>query len=425
MSVPAGRGAGDGRAADDGRGAVDVAVLGGGAAGLWCAAVAGRRGRRVLVLEHNERVGKKILISGGGRANFTNRRVEAAHFVSANPHFCRSALARCPPESVIALVEQHHIPYHERRHGQLFCDDSAKRITAMLLAECAAAGVTIRTGCRVDSVRALGGAGDGAGANPPRYAVDTVTGTLACRSLVVATGGLSYARLGASDLGYRLARQFGLTVVPPRPGLVPLHWSRAERPRWADLAGVAAPARVTCGGAAFEEAALFTHAGLSGPAVLQASNYWRLGEPLRIDWLPGRDLSAELRARRAAGGRASLAGALAEHLPRRLAERLLDGLPGARPLGPCALGRCTDADLDRAAAAVHGFTFRPVEDAGFDKAEVTLGGVDTAELSSRTMEARRAPGLHFIGEVVDVTGWLGGYNFQWAWASAQAAGEAV
>jgi predicted flavoprotein YhiN len=419
--------------------APDVIVLGGGAAGLWCAAGAGRRGRRVLVREHNERGGKKILISGGGRANFTNRRVGAEHFVSKNPHFARSALARCPPETVVAMVDAHRIPYHERRHGQLFCDDSAKRITAMLLAECEASGVTIRTGCRVDAVRAVhaaqseqsarpgrsarsavgvgatAGAGDGA-----RYVVECSGGDLRCRSLVVATGGLSYARLGASDLGYRIARQFGLAIVPPRPGLVPLQWSRAERPRWAELAGVAAPARVSCGDAAFEEATLFTHAGLSGPALLQVSNYWRLGQPVRIDWLPGRDLRAELRARKAAGERVNLGNALAERLPKRLAEQLVHAPAAARPLAQCA-----DADIEATAAAVHTFSFRPAEDAGWEKAEVTLGGVDTAELSSRTLEARRSPGLHFIGEVVDVTGWLGGYNFQWAWASAQAAGEAV
>jgi hypothetical protein len=407
----------------------DVVVLGGGAAGLWCAGVAGRRGRRVLVLEHNERVGKKILISGGGRANFTNRRVGAEQFVSASPHFARSALARCPPESVVALVEQHGIPYHERKHGQLFCDDSAKRITAMLLAECETARVAIRTGCRVDSVRALdaGDAGDAGGApggtpgaSVPRFAIDTAAGELRCRALVVATGGLSYARLGASDLGYRIARQFGLAIVPPRPGLVPLLWSRAERPRWAGLAGVAAPARVACGGATFEEATLFTHAGLSGPAILQISNYWRPGAAVRIDWLPGSDLRAGLRARKAAGERLSLGNALAERLPRRLAEQLVHAPAAARPLAQVA-----DADIDAMAVAVHEFSFRPVEDGGWDKAEVTLGGVDTSELSSRTLEARRAPGLHFIGEVVDVTGWLGGYNFQWAWASAQAAGEAV
>jgi hypothetical protein len=413
----------------------DVVVLGGGAAGLWCAGVAGRRGRRVLVLEHNERVGKKILISGGGRANFTNRRVGAEQFVSASPHFARSALARCPPESVVALVEQHGIPYHERRHGQLFCDDSAKRITAMLLAECETARVAIRTGCRVDSVRALGpldalgaagaaGASGASGGTPiasvPRFAIDTASGEVRCRALVVATGGLSYARLGASDLGYRIARQFGLAIVPPRPGLVPLLWSRAERPRWAGLAGVAAPTRVACGGATFEEATLFTHAGLSGPAILQISNYWRPGAAVRIDWLPGSDLRAGLRARKAAGERLSLGNALAERLPRRLAEQLVHAPAAARPLAQVA-----DADIDATAAAVHEFSFRPVEDGGWDKAEVTLGGVDTSELSSRTLEARRAPGLHFIGEVVDVTGWLGGYNFQWAWASAQAAGEAV
>jgi predicted Rossmann fold flavoprotein len=396
----------------------DVVVLGGGAAGLFCAAVAGARGRRVLVLERNERVGKKVLISGGGRANFTNRRVTADNFVSQNPDFARSALARYTPDDFLALVERHRIPWVERKHGQLFCRDSAKAITEMLLEECHRARVEIRTGCRVaDVTRLAAEAADAA----PRFGVRLEGGeALACRSLVVATGGLSYERLGASDLGYRIARQHGLAIVPPRPGLVPLLWTRAERPRWDELAGVATPARVECGGARFEEALLFTHGGLSGPAILQISNYWRLGESVRIDLLPGADLRDELLQRKARGDTVSAAAVLAERLPRRLAERLVPAPLAVRPLAQCAA-----ADLAALAEAVQRFRFQPAEDAGYDKAEVTLGGVDTAELSSRTLEARRAPGLYFIGEVVDVTGWLGGYNFQWAWASAHAAGEAV
>ncbi|HVQ25039.1 MAG TPA: NAD(P)/FAD-dependent oxidoreductase [Planctomycetota bacterium] len=396
----------------------DVIVLGGGAAGLFCAAVAGARGRRVLVLERNERVGKKVLISGGGRANFTNRRVTADNFVSHNPDFARSALARYTPDDFLALVERHRIPWVERKHGQLFCRDSAKAITEMLLEECHRARVEIRTGCRVaDVARLAAEAADAA----PRFGVRLEGGeALACRSLVVATGGLSYERLGASDLGYRIARQHGLALVPPRPGLVPLLWTRAERPRWDELAGVATPARVECGGARFEEALLFTHGGLSGPAILQISNYWRLGESVRIDLLPGADLRDELLQRKARGDTVSAAAVLAERLPRRLAERLVPAPLAVRPLAQCAA-----ADLAALAVAVQRFRFQPAEDAGYDKAEVTLGGVDTAELSSRTLEARRAPGLYFIGEVVDVTGWLGGYNFQWAWASAHAAGEAV
>jgi predicted Rossmann fold flavoprotein len=396
----------------------DVVVLGGGAAGLFCAAVAGARGRRVLVLERNERIGKKVLISGGGRANFTNRRVTADNFVSQNPDFARSALARYTPDDFLALVECHRIPWVERKHGQLFCRDSAKAITEMLLEECHRARVEIRTGCRVaDVARLAAEAADAA----PRFGVRLEGGeALACRSLVVATGGLSYERLGASDLGYRIARQHGLAIVPPRPGLVPLLWTRAERPRWDELAGVATPARVECGGARFEEALLFTHGGLSGPAILQISNYWRLGESVRIDLVPGADLRDELLQRKARGDTVNAAAVLAERLPRRLAERLVPAPLAVRPLAQCAA-----ADLAALAEAVQRFRFQPAEDAGYDKAEVTLGGVDTAELSSRTLEARRAPGLYFIGEVVDVTGWLGGYNFQWAWASAHAAGEAV
>jgi predicted Rossmann fold flavoprotein len=374
--------------------------------------------------------------------------VGAENFVSRNPEFARSALARFTPDDFLALVERHRVPWVERKHGQLFCRDSAKALTELLLAECRAARVAIRTGCQVSGVEAAGG-GAAAGAGPgatgggtaladsataPRFLVSAAGEALPCRSLVVATGGLSYARLGATDLGYRLARQFGLAVVPPRPGLVPLQWSRAERGRWDDLAGVAAPARVECDGAAFEEALLFTHGGLSGPAILQISNYWRLGETVRIDLAPGRDLRAELTARKARGDTATPLAALAEHLPRRLAERLLANAPPAQAgpggsqgggLAVRPLAQCAERDLVALADRVQRFRFQPVEDAGYDKAEVTLGGVDTGELSSRTLESRRVPGLHFIGEVVDVTGWLGGFNFQWAWASAQAAGEAV
>lgn len=422
----------------------DVVVLGGGAAGLFCAAQAGLRGRRVLLLERNERVGMKVLISGGGRANFTNRRVTSDNFISRNPHFARSALARYTPDDFLALVERHKVPWVERKHGQLFCRDSAKAITEMLLAECRQARVEIRTGCRAGRVERIGegAAADGVAnavtvaspsaatpsGEPPRFRIGTEGGDVLCRSLVVATGGLSYARLGANDFGYRLARQFGLALVPSRPGLVPLLWTRAERPRWDDLSGVAAPARVACGGASFDEALLFTHGGLSGPAILQISNYWRLGESVRVDLLPGADLRAELLARKARGDRATPRAVLGELLPRRLAERLLLPTPAwkeatdfaARPLAQAAeRGIATLAD------SVQHFRFQPAGDAGYDKAEVTLGGVDTDELSSRTLESRRVPGLFFIGEVVDVTGWLGGYNFQWAWSSAHAAAQAA
>ena len=391
----------------------DVIVLGGGAAGLMCAATAGARGRRVLVLERNPRVGLKILVSGGGRANFTNRDVSALNYVSDNPDFARSALARFTPEDFLARIHAHGIAYHERRHGQLFCDESAKLLLRLLLSECEAAGVAVRAGAEVSTVEALHPPRDGA-----RFALRAGSETLACESLVVATGGLSWPRLGVTDFGHRLARQFGLRIVPLRPGLVPLLWSRPDAQRFAPLAGIAVPARVRCGGADFEEALLFTHGGLSGPVILQASNYWRLGGALEIDLLPGLDLRAELVARRAAGARPSLRAALAERLPRRLVDALLPDAP-ERPLA-----QLSDRDLDAAVATVQRWRVVPATDAGWDKAEVTLGGVDTRDLSSRTLEARGVPGLHFIGEVVDVTGWLGGFNFQWAWASGHAAGEA-
>ncbi len=399
---------------------VDVVVLGGGAAGLFCARAAGQRGRRVLVLEANERVGKKILVSGGGRANFTNRSVGAEHYVSHNVHFARSALARFTPEQFIELVEAHGIPYHERRHGQLFCDESAKRITAMLLAECAAAGVEIATSCPVaaDDIEALSAGTHG----PWRFGLHTPRGNVRATSLVVATGGLSWPRLGITDIGYRIAQRFDLGLVPTRPGLVPLSWDAAGRERFGALSGIAVPARVTCGRAQFEEAVLFTHTGLSGPAVLQVSNHWQPGDTISIDWLPDEELHAAWPAAKFGGERRTPRRLLAEHLPRRFVEALLatdgDGLDGDRPLAQCA-GRA----LTRLADRVHAFPFQPAAAAGWDKAEVTLGGVDTRELSSRTLEARRVPGLHFIGEVVDVTGWLGGFNFQWAWASGHAAGQ--
>ena len=391
---------------------LDVLVLGGGAAGLMAAATAAARGRRVLVLERNTRLGLKILVSGGGRANFSNRSVGAANYVSDNPEFPRSALARFTPDDFLALIHAHGVPYHERKHGQLFCDDSARSLLRLLLAECEAAGAAIRAGVEVTGVERLDPPREGA-----RFRVRAGAEALEAETLVVATGGLSWPRLGVSDLGHRLAKQFGLRVVPPRPGLVPLLWSRPDARRFGELAGIAVPARVRCGGAEFEEALLFTHGGLSGPAILQASNYWRLGGELQVDLLPGTDLAADLAARRAAGERQALRSVLAERLPRRLVDALLEGAGTDRPLAQCA-----DRELAAAAVALQRWRVRPVADAGWDKAEVTLGGVDTRDLSSRTLAARNVPGLYFIGEVVDVTGWLGGFNFQWAWASGRAAG---
>lgn len=373
----------------------DAIVIGAGAAGLFAAATAGRRGKRVLVIEHSRQPGAKILISGGGRANFTNRRVSAANFLSANPHFAKSALARFTPDDFLALVKKHHIRYHEKTLGQLFCDTSARQILDMLLAECSAGQVEIRTGCKVEEVRREAG-----------FEIKTSSGPFSAPALVVATGGLSIPKLGATDLGYRLARQFGLKVVEPYPALVPLVFDEADRRSWGDMAGVSTAVRAVCGGAAFDEKLLFTHRGVSGPAILQASSYWRKGQAVQVDLMPGRMFEAPPHEARKA---------LSLALPQRLAERWLDAEGFDQPVLPV---RKVDARL-------HDWRFVPAGTEGFEKAEVTGGGVSTAGLSSKSMEARNVPGLYFVGEVVDVTGWLGGYNFHWAWASAHAAGEAL
>ncbi|MFN9896416.1 MAG: NAD(P)/FAD-dependent oxidoreductase [Acidobacteriota bacterium] len=372
----------------------DVIVLGGGAAGLFCAAQMGRRGRRVVVLEHNRQTGRKILISGGGRCNFTNREVRPENFLSENPHFAKSALARYRPADFLALLAQHRIAWHEKTLGQLFCDGSAAQIVAMLEAECAAAGVRIVTGYRVSEVRHDG---------------EYVVGEHRAPVLVVATGGLSIPKIGATGLAFDLARQFGLRVVEPRPALVPLLW-----PGWEGLSGVAAECEARTGKRAFREKMLFTHRGLSGPAILQISSYWRPGEAVELNLAPGREGGAGLIAR--TQGRISARTALAAALPARLAERLATNEP---------LAEWTDKECRKLGEAVHRFRVEPTGTEGYEKAEVTAGGVDTAELSSTTMEARRQKGLFFLGEAVDVTGWLGGYNFQWAWASAYAAATGV
>jgi hypothetical protein len=386
---------------------VDVIVIGGGAAGLMCAFEAGRRGRRVVVLEHNERVGRKIEISGGGRCNFTNTGTAPANFISRNPHFAKSALARYTPADFLALVRRHRIGYHEKKLGQLFCDESSGQIVRMLLDECDAAGVEIRTGCRVGSVL-----------KEERFRVETGRGAFESESLVVATGGLSIPKLGATDFGYRVARQFGLKVVSPEPALVPLTLAPHDLASFQPLSGVSVPAIVRCGGAEFAENVLVTHRGLSGPAVLQISSYWSRGLELSVDLLPGEDARALLMRKRADG--AELATALGRHLPRRFAQVWADAFAPRKPLRAYS-----DAEAEAVAGRLHDWRIRPAGTEGFQKAEVTKGGVSTDELSSKTLEARRVPGLFFVGEVVDVTGHLGGYNFQWAWASAHAAGQFV
>ncbi len=389
--------------------AVNVVVLGAGAAGMMCALEAGRRGRRVLLLEHAEKVGKKILISGGGRCNFTNIYCRAENFLSENPHFAKSALARFTPDEMIALIEKHGIQYHEKTLGQLFCDRSAIDVVTMLERECAEAGVRTMVGVHVISVVRDG-----------QFVVETTVGAFRAEAVVVATGGLSIPKMGATRLGYTLAEQFGLRIVECQPGLVPLVFSAEDREQWCDLAGVSAEVIATAGTrkrqGSFREKMLVTHRGLSGPAVLQASSYWRAGEAVELDLAPGIEVLAPLRVQNARRDVGAAVLALRAMLPVRLAERWVTL---HQP------GNWTNASLAAMEQQLHAWAVIPAGTEGYAKAEVTTGGVDTAELDAKTMESRKVPGLYFIGEVVDVTGWLGGYNFQWAWASGVSAGQAA
>ncbi len=388
----------------------DVIILGAGAAGLFCAGQAGQRGLRVALLEKSEAPGKKILISGGGRCNFTNLGAGPGNYLSANPHFAKSALARYTPADFIALVEKHGIAWHEKTLGQLFCDGSAKQIVAMLLAECPAETVTLACNAATTTVQR---------SDNGLYTVTTEDGRQwQAPRLVIATGGPSIPKMGASDFAYRLARQFGLKVVEPRPALVPLTLG-GEEALFRELSGVAAPVRARAGKAEFAEAALFTHKGLSGPAILQVSSYWRHGEQVGITFLPDAATDWLLEAKRDRP-RTHLRTLLRERLPDRLADALADRLGLDRELG-----NLSDKDLRAAQSKLADWRFAPNGTEGYAKAEVTAGGIATAELSSRTMEAAKVPGLYAIGEAVDVTGWLGGYNFQWAWASAHACAEAL
>ncbi len=390
--------------------AYDVIVLGGGAAGLQCAITAGERGRRVLVLDHANKVGKKILMSGGGRCNFTNTGVTAANYLSANPHFCKSALARYTPWDFIARVEAHSIAYHEKEPGQLFCNDSSKQILRMLLDECAAAGVRIETECSIEHVLKTA---DG-------FSLRTARGDFTAISLVVATGGLSIPKMGATGYGYQLARQFGHALLPTRAGLVPLTLSGKPLEDWADLAGVALPATAAANDRQFTSAVLVTHRGLSGPAILQISSYWQPGDALHLDFFPETDVADWLASQQQARPATELRTVLAEALPKRFAQRLVELGIDSKPLR-----QYRAADLQTIAARLHAWPIIASGTEGYRTAEVTLGGVDTDGLSSSTMQSKTVPGLFFIGEVVDVTGWLGGYNFQWAWASGVAAGNAA
>ncbi len=381
----------------------DVIVIGAGAAGLLCAIEAGKRGRKVAVLEHRERAGKKILISGGGRCNFTNIHCSPRDFLSDNPHFCKSALARYTPRDFIRLVEKHSIRYHEKTLGQLFCDSSAHQIVDMLLYECAQAGVELITSCAVQSVT-----------KSDVFTVAASCGEKTAHSVVIATGGLSIPKIGATDVGYRIAQQFGLALVPCRPALVPFVWNPDDQRQYSGLSGVSADAIASCGKTSFREKLLFTHVGLSGPAILQISSYWNAGAPVHVDLAPEAHLEAALLDRKRSGDQSLLKTAIAEYVPRRLAEQFA---PAAK------LVETRDADLHKLARMLQHWSFTPAATEGYGKAEVTAGGIDTRELSSQTMESKRVPGLYFIGEVVDVTGHLGGFNFQWAWASGYCAGQ--
>lgn len=384
----------------------DVVIIGAGAAGLFCAAACGRRGRSVLVLDHRERTASKVRISGGGRCNFTNLNASPEHYQSKNLHFCRSALARFTPQDMLSLCRKHGILYTEKEAGQIFCASTARAIVELLEQECHAAGVEMRLGSAIRSVRRAG----------DRFLIDVSGDVVSSASLVVATGGLSYEKLGASPFGMELARQFGLAVVEPRPALVPFTFSRAERTHWASLAGVSLPCSVRWGRKEFRGDLLFTHKGLSGPVMLQASLFWEPGTMLHIDLMPDTNILAILKARR--HSKVELKNLLSEHLPKRLALTWCDAHAPSRPLN-----QTSDRELQNIAAMLHGWEVLPASTEGYGTAEVTAGGVDTAELSSKTMEAKKMPGLFFVGEVVDVTGELGGYNLHWAWASGRAAGE--
>jgi len=387
----------------------DVVIVGAGAAGLMCAMTAGQRGRRVLLLEHNDRAGAKILISGGGRCNFTNLEIAPERFLSANPNFCKSALSRYTQHDFIALVERHRIRYHEKTLGQLFCDGSARELLAMLLAECASARVDLRTGHSVTAI-----------IRADRFRVETGNASFAAPALVLATGGLSVPKMGATGFAYEAARRFNLAVIEPRPGLVPLRVAGRTLELCRTLAGVSVDAVASCGRASFRENILFTHRGLSGPAILQISSYWREGDTLSLNLAPSLDVERFLADRKRARPKAELKTILAEVIPARLAHAIAGASVSSVPIA-----NIPDRVLLELADRLKRWQLKATGSEGWPKAEVTVRGIDTAALSSKTMEARSVPGLFAIGEAVDVTGWLGGYNFQWAWSSGWCAGNAV
>ncbi|MBA8843080.1 hypothetical protein FHW02_001116 [Ochrobactrum sp. RH1CCR137] len=389
---------------------VDIVVIGAGAAGMMCAIEAARRGRSVLVVDHAKTAGEKIRISGGGRCNFTNLHASPKNYLSQNPHFCISALSRYTQRDFIALVERYRIAYHEKTLGQLFCDGSALQIIEMLLAEMKRHGARLKLGCSVSSVEK----------SVEGFSLQLSDGPVSCRSLVVACGGKSIPKMGATGFGYDIATQFGLRIVETRPALVPLTFEPNTLERLKPLAGVAVDAVVSCGETKFAEAMLFTHRGISGPSILQISSYWREGDEIRIAMLPEKDIFEALREQRKQNGKQALQTALAVYLPRKLAQTLAEDVGATGHLADMS-----DKMFRRVEAAINDWRIKPAGSEGYRTAEVTLGGVDTRELDSKTMEAKSVPGLFFIGEVVDVTGWLGGFNFQWAWSSGWVAGQAA
>ncbi|MFT5084605.1 MAG: putative Rossmann fold flavoprotein [Lentisphaeria bacterium] len=388
----------------------DVIIIGAGAAGLMCAATAGKRGRTVLVLDHANKVGKKILMSGGGRCNFTNTVVEPGNYLSVNPHFCKSALSRYTPYDFLALVGEYQLAYHEKSKGQLFCDDKAGDILTILLEECRKAGAIIRTKCGVETITAC----------QPGFTLQSDIGPLTCQSLVVATGGLSIPTMGASGKGYNIAKQFGLRCTELDAALVPFTLQDKWLKIAAEMSGVSLDVEASCQGQSFNEALLFTHRGLSGPAILQISNYWHKGDEVLVDFLPSGDITERMNEWRCDGQKSELKNLLARHLPKRFVSAWLALTVANKPAN-----QYSDKEIAQVHASIHRWSLVPPGTEGYRTAEVTRGGVDTSEISSKTFEAKKVPGLYFVGEVLDVTGWLGGFNFQWAWASGYCAGECV
>jgi len=386
----------------------DVIIIGAGASGLMCAIEAGKRGRKVLVLDHANKAGKKILMSGGGRCNFTNYSIEPGNYISHNPHFCKSALSRYTQWDFLALIGRYQIPFHERDHGQLFCNDSAKDILELLLAECDKAGVVVQLNTHIDSVERL----------TDLFYLKTNNGNFTCQSLVVATGGLSIPKMGATPLGYKIAEQFGIKVLPTSAALVPFTLQPEDKEKFSALSGIAVPCVVSNNRQSFSENVLFTHRGLSGPAILQISSYWRAGEEIVINLLPQVSLETELKSKRQQKVKNKLKTILEGYLPKRLVSSFLP-----EDLLERSLQDLSDKQIQRVADQLHCWTIKPNGTEGYRTAEVTSGGVDCDAVSSKTMESKQVQGLHFVGEVLDVTGWLGGYNFQWAWSSAWCAGQ--